>query len=81
MIIRNYTTKAPKGLQTTGRGEAPAKMTRLIKPQRGDGQSLLRRPSRAYVSILALAGASPLPVLLSVLRTYSVVRLRIIIII
>ena len=69
-LRRVVTTKAPKGLQTTGRGEAPAKAARLIKPQRGDGPSLLRRPFRAYVSLLALAGASPLPVLLSVLRTY-----------
>ena len=34
MIIRYRTTKAPKGLQTTGRGETPAKVVCGISPER-----------------------------------------------
>ena len=76
MIIRYRTTKALKGLQNTGRGEALVKCGMLDEPRMGDRGSVtpLGFCPRPY-----LTGASPLPVVSSALRASLVVRLRIII--
>ena len=77
MIIRYRTTKAPKGQQITGRGETPAKLVRGISPERateGPATPLGFSPACRMVT-----GASPLPMVLSALRAFLVVCLRIII--